>query len=64
MTLYLTQITHSPFVSLAAVAVVKKKKRSSFFVNMAAEVSSLVRLLSGYTDDRNIVSEPGGAISS
>jgi hypothetical protein len=43
---------------------VKKKKLSSFFVNMAAEVSSLVRLLSGYTDDRNVVSEPKGAISS
>jgi hypothetical protein len=42
----------------------KKKKRSSFFVNMAAEVSSLVRLLSGYTDDRNVVSEPGGAKST
>jgi len=33
-------------------------------VNMAAEVSSLVRLLSGYTDDRNVVSEPGGAKST
>jgi len=38
-----------------AAAVVKKKKRSSFFVNMADEVSSLVRLLSGYTDYRNVV---------
>ena len=33
-------------------------------MNMAAEVSSLVRLLSGYTDDRNVVSEPKRAISS
>lgn len=33
-------------------------------MNMAAEVSSLVRLLSGYTDDRNVVSEPGGAKST
>ena len=31
---------------------------------MAAEVSSLVRLLSGYTDDRNVVSESGGAKST
>jgi len=31
---------------------------------MAAEVSSLVRFLSGYADDRNVVSEPGGAVSS
>jgi hypothetical protein len=38
-----------------ATAVVKKKKMSSFFVNMAVEVSSLVRLLSEYTDDRNVV---------
>ncbi|XP_011022098.1 PREDICTED: uncharacterized protein LOC105123986 [Populus euphratica] len=33
-------------------------------MNMAAEVSSLVRLLSGYTDDRNVVSEPGGGKST
>ncbi|KAG6768255.1 hypothetical protein NC652_019138 [Populus alba x Populus x berolinensis] len=33
-------------------------------VNMAAEVSSLVRLFSGYKDDRNAGSEPGGAKST
>jgi hypothetical protein len=43
-----TQITHSPFVSLAAAAaIVKKKKMSFFFVNMAAEVSSLVEWIHG-----------------
>jgi hypothetical protein len=57
----LTRITP---LSLCPAVVKKKKKRSSFFVNMAAEVSSLVRLLSGYTDDRNVVSEPGGAKST
>ncbi|KAJ6774823.1 F3O9.30 [Salix purpurea] len=31
---------------------------------MAAEVSSLVRLLSGYNDDRKVGSEPGGAKST
>jgi hypothetical protein len=42
-----TRIIHSPFVSLVAAAVVKKKKMSSFFVNMAAQVSSLVKWIHG-----------------
>jgi hypothetical protein len=42
-----TRITHSPFVSLVAAAAVKKKKMSSFFVNMAAQVSSLVKWIHG-----------------
>jgi hypothetical protein len=41
-----------------------KKKSLFFLVNMAAEVSSLVRLFSGYKDDRNAGSEPGGAKST
>jgi hypothetical protein len=57
-----TKQPHSSTLSL--IVVVGEEEEPFFLVNMAAEVSSLVRLSSGYKDDRNAGSEPGGAKST
>jgi len=65
-----TKQPHSSTLSLIVVVVGEEEEEEEeeeepfFLVNMAAEVSSLVRLSSGYKDDRNAGSEPGGAKST